>query len=278
MCTAVLHCERCTSCAAWRRSSGRQWVPQLAAPRHWPLVSAGCGPAGGVRGAEEVEEEVVEQDVDTGARRGGRGGKGKRRRRRRPAISESCPALPEEASCCSGPSKRSLGAPDQSCRALGLQASPGGPSPPHGLTRHLRDHWELPASYLGRHGGDRLWCRRLGDSDLQPDPLTTNEGGKNLNSLHSGSCREWWNELGFFVVVFFMCLKKIESSGFVQTWKDLFPSWPFCGSVAWRKSDVCRLRLADSSGFWFHNHLPRTKPLMLQKRSTLSSTVAKLFF
>lgn len=118
-----------------RRSSGRQRAPGLAAPLcsaplcvTQVLVSAGCGPAGGVR----------EQEED-GGRGGGAGPRQRRkrkqrgremnrkwrrsrRRRRRPAVSGSRPALPEEAPCCSGPSKRSPHAPNQRLRGSG---SPG---------------------------------------------------------------------------------------------------------------------------------------------------------
>lgn len=46
-------------------------------------------------------------------------------------------------------------------KAPGLRVSGGpgvrgGSSPPDGLSRHLRVHWRLPASYLGRHGDARL--------------------------------------------------------------------------------------------------------------------------
>lgn len=126
-----------------RRSSGRQRAPGLATPLRSALlcvtqvlVSAGCGPAGGVR----------EQEED-GGRGGGAGPRQRRKRRgremnrkwrrsrrkrRRPAFSGSRPALPEEAPCCSGPSKRSPHAPNQRHRgagAPGLRGSGGAPLP-----------------------------------------------------------------------------------------------------------------------------------------------------
>lgn len=124
-----------------RRSSGRQRARSSALLCSAPLcvtqvlVSAGCDPAGGVR----------EQEED-GGRGGGAGSRQRRkrkkrgremnrkwrRRRRRPAVSGSRPALPEEAPCCSGPSKRSPHAPNQRLRGSGspgLRGPGGAPLP-----------------------------------------------------------------------------------------------------------------------------------------------------